>query len=97
MRVYLVMLYVRSAQLRGGWVRTVTLVTSYTAADDPNHQLGRPHGYTSKTAFADSRVPQDQLGGLAPDASERGGSVEVFADEAGAQARMPSTGAATSP
>jgi hypothetical protein len=36
-----------------------------TAADDPNHLLGRPHGYTSKTAFADSRVPADEVEYLA--------------------------------
>lgn len=54
-----------------------------TAADDPNHQIGRAGGYLSRASF-------DLPGG---DATEkpfdiaRGGVVEVFADEAGAKAR----------
>lgn len=70
-----------------GKIPTVKLVKSYTAADDPNHQLGRPNGYTSKTAFSDSRIPADQVEGFDDDATDRGGSVEVFPDEAGATAR----------
>jgi len=70
-----------------GKIPTVTLVKAYTAEDDPNHLLGRPNGYTSKAAFADSRVPAGQLEGVAPDGTDRGGSVEVFADAAGAKAR----------
>ncbi|MET7996993.1 hypothetical protein ABZU76_39570 [Amycolatopsis sp. NPDC005232] len=60
----------------------------YTAANDPNHMLRRPNGYTSKDAFADSRIPADQLQGSEADAIERGGSIEVFADEDGAKTRM---------
>jgi hypothetical protein len=71
-----------------GKIPTAKLVRTYTAADDANHLLGRPNGYTSKTAFSDSRVPVDQLGGAAADSGDRGGSVEVFADAAGAKARM---------
>lgn len=62
-------------------------VKVYTAADDPNHLLGRPNGYTSKMAFSDSRVPADQLQGVKADDVERGGSVEVFPDAAGATSR----------
>lgn len=72
----------------GGKIATVKPVKTYTAEDDPNHLLGRPNGYSSKTAFADSRVKADDVGGFRADAVERGGSVEVFADEAGAKARM---------
>jgi hypothetical protein len=66
----------------------VKLVKTYTAEDDPNHLLGRPNGYSSKTAFADSRVKAEDVEYTQSDAVERGGSVEVFADEAGAKARM---------
>lgn len=68
-------------------IPTVKATKTFTAEDDPNHQLGRPGGYTSKSAFADSRIPADQVAALDPAASERGGSVEVFADAAGAKAR----------
>lgn len=67
-------------------IPTVSLTKTYSAEDDPNHLLGRPGGYTSKTAFADSRIPKE---GLPADntQTEHGGGVEVFADEAGATAR----------
>jgi hypothetical protein len=68
-------------------IPSVTLVKAYTSADDPNHQLGRPNGYTSKTAFADSRVEQPDTEFVDADALSRGGSVEVYPDEAGAKAR----------
>lgn len=68
-------------------IPSVKLIKSYTSADDPNHQLGRPNGYTSKTAFSDSRIPADELEFEAEDSISRGGSVEVFPDEAGANAR----------
>lgn len=66
-------------------VPTSKLTKAYNAEDDPNRLLGRPNGYLSKTAFSDSRVRNVQT--YPPDAIERGGSVEVFADEAGATAR----------
>jgi hypothetical protein len=69
-------------------IPTVKLFKTYTAEDDPNHLLGRPNGYSSKTAFSDSRVKADDVEYTKEDAVERGGSVEVFADEAGATARM---------
>jgi hypothetical protein len=67
-------------------IPSVSLTKTYTAEDDPNKKLGRPGQYTSKTAFADSRVPKEGL----PDDNtqvEHGGGVEVFPDEAGANAR----------
>jgi hypothetical protein len=68
-------------------VPSVKLIKAYSSADDPNHQLGRPNGYTSKTAFSDSRVPAENLEFEADDAIARGGSVEVYPDAAGATAR----------
>ena len=68
-------------------IPTVSLTKTYNAQDDPNHLLGRPNGYLTKTAFADSRIPADQL----PEdktQTEHGGGVEVFPDAAGAKARM---------
>lgn len=67
-------------------IKSVSLTKTFTAEDDPNKLLGRPGSYTSKTSFADSRVPKD---GLPADNThtEHGGGVEVFADEAGATAR----------
>lgn len=68
-------------------VTTATLTLAYTAENDPNDLLGRPNGYTSKVAFTDSRIPAEDVEFSDPDAIERGGSVEVFADQAGAQKR----------
>lgn len=56
----------------------IKLSITYTARNDPNHLLGRPNGYVSKTAFLDTRINQSQfthadLGGVDP-----GGSVEYF-------------------
>ena len=71
----------------GAKVSTMQFTKTFTADDAPNHLLGRPNGYLSKTAFADSRVPADQVP-EAETATERGGGVEVFSDEAAAKARM---------
>lgn len=70
-------------------VEQVAVTKVYTEDDDPNHLLGRPNGYTSKVAFRDSRIDQKEQDSFdtAADAMERGGSVEVYEDEAGAQAR----------
>lgn len=70
-------------------VEQVSLNKVYTEDDDPNHLLGRPNGYTSKVAFRDSRInqkDQDEVDSRG-DAIERGGSVEVYPDDAGAKAR----------
>jgi hypothetical protein len=64
-------------------------VKTYTEDDDPNHLLGRPNGYNSKMAFRDARLDHKSLNaaGVDKDAIDRGGSVEVYPDHAGAQAR----------
>lgn len=59
----------------------------YTEADDPNKLMGRPGGYTSKTAFYDSRISKEALLGAKDDAITRGGSVEVFETEKAVSAR----------
>lgn len=69
-------------------IPSVSLVKDYTAADDVNQLLGRPGGYTSKTAFRDSRIPADKTPGSAPDDVLVGGSVEVFGSDADAKGRM---------
>jgi hypothetical protein len=61
-------------------VTTASLVKVYTEDDDPNKLLGRPNGYTSKIAFADSRIAEVDTEGADKDAIERGGSIEVFSD-----------------
>jgi hypothetical protein len=67
----------------------LSLTLVYDEDSDPNKLLGRPNGYSSKVAFADDRVKLDEFAAesLANDAIERGGSVEVFPDASGAQAR----------
>ncbi|PZR66365.1 MAG: hypothetical protein DLM66_13715 [Candidatus Dormiibacter spiritus] len=60
----------------------MTAVTEVTEDTDPNHLLGRPHGYTSKTEWRDLRVPGSGSGG-----TDAGGSVEAFANADDAQAR----------
>lgn len=56
-----------------------------TAQNDPNKLLGTPNAYISKTEFVDTRLDQgvDVVGGV-----PAGGTVEVFADEAKAKARL---------
>ena len=61
-------------------VPSASLVKVYTEDDDPNKLLGRPNGYTSKIAFADSRILKADIEGAEEDAIERGGSIEVFPD-----------------
>jgi hypothetical protein len=58
-------------------------VTAYTAATDPNHLLGRPHSYTSKVNFRDTRIknPAD------PTSTDAGGSVEVCSSTHDAKSR----------
>lgn len=53
-------------------------VVVYTATTDPNHLLGRQGEYTSKASWA----------GYANDNASGGGSIEVFANVADAQARL---------
>ncbi|MFF4340114.1 hypothetical protein ACFY00_09260 [Kitasatospora sp. NPDC001540] len=67
---------------------TIKAVKTYTVDDDPNHLLGRPHQYISKTAFTDARIQAADVTGEDEDSVARGGSVEVFATEADAKARV---------
>jgi hypothetical protein len=59
----------------------------YTERSDPNNLLGRPSGYTSKIAFSDSRVRKSDAEFTDADAIERGGSIEVYPNAAGAKKR----------
>lgn len=72
-------------------IPSVKLTVTYDATSDPNGRLGRPHQYTSKTAFDDTRVSGTaQAQGDATqnrrDSISYGGTVEVFptADDAAA-------------
>jgi hypothetical protein len=56
----------------------VTLTVTYTAETDPNKQLGRPNGYTSKASFTDSRISAADVAGRKEGDVGLGGSVEVF-------------------
>jgi hypothetical protein len=69
-------------------IPTVKPGAVFTAETDPNRLLGRPNGYRSKASFTDTRIPAEDVTGTSEGAVERGGSVEVFADEQGAQRRM---------
>lgn len=70
--------------------RVPTLIPGvvYTAETDPNHLLGRPTGYQSKATFADRRINSPSAADSSQGSVELGGSVEVFADDQGAQQRM---------
>jgi hypothetical protein len=76
---------VLSADLRAGGLPVQRLIV-YTAATDPNHELGRQGGYTSKVAWQDPRAAKQDAGddrgsiGL-------GGGIEAFPSAAGARAR----------
>jgi hypothetical protein len=73
-------------------VPTAKLTWTATAANDPNHLLGRPNQYTSKIAFADSQIPSSdtQIGNSSPFKTgdvQLGGSIEVFPNPDDAAAR----------
>jgi hypothetical protein len=59
----------------------------YAQTGDPDNLLGRPGGYTSKIAFVDRRIAAGPVATTRADAIERGGSIEVYPNVAGAQAR----------
>ncbi|MFF8931591.1 hypothetical protein ACF1AO_30490 [Streptomyces longwoodensis] len=61
--------------------------TVVTAENDKNKLLGRPHQYTSKQTFTDSRIATSDTEGLDKDDSLRGGAVEVFGSADDAKAR----------
>lgn len=60
---------------------------TYTAANDPDHLLGRPNGYLSKTAWTDTRIGPNQVADSSSGSVDLGGSVEVYATASAAQAR----------
>ncbi len=60
-------------------------IVVYDATTDPNKLLGRPNQYTAKTNWHDARLPAPS-NAASPDVSD-GGSLEIFGDSAGAQAR----------
>lgn len=70
-----------------GTVTTAKFSGTVTADNDPNHLLGRPHQYTSKVTFTDSRIKAADVEGLKEGDVERGGAIEVFADPTDAEAR----------
>lgn len=74
------------ADLAAG-VSTAKPTVVYTAESDPNRLLGRPNGYISKASFADTRIKASEVKDDEAGSVDRGGSVEVYADEAGAAAR----------
>lgn len=60
---------------------TSTKVVTITEDNDPNDLIGRPNGYETAAVIYDSEATCDSLG------SDCGVVVEVFADDASAQAR----------
>jgi hypothetical protein len=67
----------------------VSKLIVYTAASDPNHEMGRQRGYTSKVAWQDRRAIKSGAGSPSsdPGGTEFGGGIEVFPTATSAQAR----------
>jgi hypothetical protein len=61
-------------------------VIVYTPSTDPNHEMGRQGGYTSKVAWQDPRAVRQDVGDTRGSVG-LGGGIEVFPTAAGAQAR----------
>ncbi|MER6572607.1 hypothetical protein ABT288_42225 [Streptomyces sp. NPDC001093] len=70
-----------------GKVASAKLSGTVTAANDPNHLLGRPNQYTSKVTFTDSRIKASDVEGTEKGDVDRGGAVEVFGSPSDAQIR----------
>ncbi|MFJ3717906.1 hypothetical protein [Streptomyces sp. NPDC090057] len=70
-----------------GKVDSAKLSGTVTAANDPNHLLGRPGQYTSKITFDDTRIPASEVSGTDKGDVERGGAIEAFATAADARSR----------
>lgn len=77
-------------------VPSAKLGGTVTAENDPNHLLGRPHQYTSKITFTDSRIPTADTEGVQPGDVGLGGSIETFPNAADAKTRHDYIQAATS-
>ena len=59
-------------------VPSISISVVYTATTDPNFELGRPGGYTSKAAFVDSRINPSTVSDSSLGSVALGGGVEVF-------------------
>lgn len=68
-------------------VSSAKLSGTVTAANDPNHLLGRPGQYTSKVTFTDSRIKASDVEGTEKGDVDRGGAIEAFASPSDAKAR----------
>ncbi|MFG2638068.1 hypothetical protein ACGFX8_30325 [Streptomyces sp. NPDC048362] len=68
-------------------VTPAKLSGTVTAANDPDHLLGRPGQYTSKVTFSDSRIKAADVEYTHKGDVERGGEVEVFGNPTDAEAR----------
>lgn len=75
------------AEAMSARVATMKVTVVFTEETDPNKLLGQPGGYTSKVAFADSRIDPAEVHAFSLGSVERGGSIEVFADPAQAKQR----------
>lgn len=58
-----------------------------TAANDGNHLLGRPNGYSSKVYWVDTRLDQSKVRKSSVDDLMQGGLIETCPDVAGATTR----------
>ena len=58
----------------------------YTPVTDPNHEMGRQGGYTSKVAWADPRAARQDAGDTRGSIG-LGGGIEAYPTAAGARAR----------
>ena len=68
-------------------VSTARASVTYAADSDPNHLLGRPGGYESKSTFTDSRISPSQAQSTDLGSVDLGGSTEVFSTAVAAVAR----------
>ena len=68
-------------------VQTAKLTGVITENNDSNNLIGRPHQYTSKVTFKDSRISASDTAYLKPGDVELGGAIEVFGTPADATAR----------
>jgi hypothetical protein len=77
----------------------VTGLIVYTTVTDPNHEMGRQGGYSSKVAWVDPRALKAGAGHPSSDkgGTEFGGGIEVFPTVAGARSRLEYLKAFTPP
>jgi hypothetical protein len=68
-------------------ITTAKLTNVVTENNDGNNLIGRPHEYTSKVQFKDTRVNPADTTGLDKGDIQFGGSIEVFATPEDATAR----------